>query len=321
MYPLPDDIKRFALLDDMVSSLRAVSGQQSQSQSTELMPLNGGFSRLRLPPPPQAGIELFDYSDTGRNSLGVMSMDGIPLAFQPQLGDNFVYEVVAQDNSTSLYTRGMGVTTAGTVVAKTIEPSFDSYAARTRRVGLRSASTAGSAAGLVGNYASLFRGKNIGEGGFYVQMRFGIAAMTTTPSASRVWFGLSPSVTGPANFDFSSSSAVHSILYGAINGDGNLSLWHNDASGAPTKVDTGLPRPLANDVFDVKFFCKPGGTEIFSSVRNVSTGGYFVHRTADSTDIPGDRTRLSPVIGISNNAATQFVEIDFHQLYMEVPSL
>jgi hypothetical protein len=127
----------------------------------------------------------------------------------------------------------------------------------------------GTAAGLswVGSAQRAFwRGDAAGLGGFWFAARVGYDADNDT-EALRRFAGV---LQNPASVSQFNTAFVNCAGFSHEDtGESNWMFRHNDGSGSPTAVDTGLAH-AGNKVYDMRIFCPPNGSTIYWWIQEVN---------------------------------------------------
>jgi hypothetical protein len=214
------------------------------------------------------------------------------LSTTDDLIDNRISEVFRgftfNNNSTTVVTDG-GLTASPT--ASTLAQSVASTNFASKQVRLRyyaSAISTGRYTGLRGSSLLWFIG-----GGFKFVCDFNISD-TAFGSACQQFYGLAGQTTD-LNYGGVSQTLVNTLTniigVGSENGDANLQVFYNDASGIATKIDLGSSFPSNRDasnimttVYSVILYNAPGSSSVIYRVINNETGA--VARGTIATNLP-----------------------------------
>lgn len=264
-------------------------------------------------------IRLFGRDVGGRLLPAFVGPSGLDSILQPSVARNMVAWVRPYGNATTLTSNGMTLTPTGTTTAASVAVTNRYLAMKRLEYRATTASTI-AIAGFRYNQAQLFRGSGVGDGGFFVIIRFGPATGVT--SEKRCFVGLAAATGAPTAVNPSSQTNIIGVGYDSA--DTQWQVMHNDGAGAATKIDLGVsfPKPLVDlaSVFELAMFCAPGDTEdVYVQLTDLVTGVAAVETV--STDLPAKTTLLAPrgwaasdgvtssVVGIAMMGV--YVETDF----------
>lgn len=268
------------------------------------------------PAAPAAGkVRMFGRTIAGRAIPAFEGPSGLSSALQPFFGRNKIgmWSPMGNANVTTGMYFGIAVpSTVGTITARNVATTnlFTSM----RRMGMVSATTAGSRAVAYINGAQFWRGNAAGMGGFLAVFRFGCSDAATVAGKSFVGFSAASSVGSSTE----TSLALNVVGVGTDSTDANLQIMHNDGSGVATKIDLGANFPdhtLSADVYELALFCAPNSTQIEYEVTRLNTG----HSASGTitTDLPVSTQLLLPMFMRGNAATALAVGIDVMGLYIE----
>ena len=181
-----------------------------------------------------------------------------------------------------------------------------------RRLGYVSASTAGSSAGTRHGVLqwAVSSAAPLGLWTFTARWMNSDAAAVAN---ARCFVGMAG--TGSALANGNPSALTKIIGVGADTGDANLSIMHNDDSGAATKISlgSGFPANTRNvDAFELVLQCNADAT-ITYTVTNLTTAAVVSGNLAAGTNLPDAYSLLAPVLWRNNGTTALAVGIDVIQ--------
>lgn len=153
-------------------------------------------------------------------------------------------------------------------------------------------------------------------GGFKFSCGFGFhAGMASGGINRRMFVGFQSS--GVAPTDIEPSTVTSCFFFGLDNGDVNIQFMHNDGAGTCTKIDTGLPRPTADqvDFYCVEFLSVAGSSVLNYKIINELNGTMFSGSV--STNLPSNTTALAPRAWLSAGGVASAVAISMNHIYIE----
>jgi hypothetical protein len=197
---------------------------------------------------------------------------------------------------TGLGGRGISLSATGTATAYTVA-NTDRIAAIPAVEALVTTASATAVAGFrISNLA--FRLGQIGGAGWLYMRTLVRNATGGATDTTRGFFGLRGSSSAPT--DVNPSTLTNIVGLGWDTGDANLSIFHNDGSGAASKIPLGVnfPRPLLDrsQAWDFTVL-SDGQGNVYWAVRSLANGA-----TANgviSTDLPAPNARITFVSYIS----------------------
>lgn len=263
--------------------------------------------------PAASRVVVYGESVAGRVLPAFRGAAGAAMPLAAHLGMSRRMEWTAQNGSTSLGAYGGTATTAGTLSARSI--AAGSFFAWCRRVGVVSATFAGSSGEILGNRLSYGLGDAAGAGGFTLVATFGIADAAPVANA-RMFVGFTPATIATTNVN--PSTLVNIIGVGADAGEATLSIMHNDGAGTATKVGLGANFPAdtqRTDVYELVLYAPPQATEVGYRVTRLNTGDSLSGTL--SSNLPAGSTLLSPHVWRNNGATALAVELAFMGLSVE----
>lgn len=232
------------------------------------------------------------------------------LQWTPQGGQHLFARPIIGGTNTTL----CGLTSATATGAATGRVLADTnYGTRRHRIGFLTTASAGTLAGMRVLGSSSVAPIQ-GNTGYRAVFRQVISAV----SASMRWFmGATTGISAPTNVD--PASLTDNIGIGS-NGNANVQLYYNDASGVATQLDLGanFPALTANVAYELILYAAPGGASILWKVRRLDAA--FTATGTISTNLPTAATFLMPNCWCTNNADASVVSIDWMGFDIFVPT-
>lgn len=192
------------------------------------------------------------------------------------------------NNSTTVISEG-GITMSST--ASTLAQTVASTNLSTKQIRLRYYATTVSAGRYTGTRGSALLW--FIHGGFRYVCDFNISD-TTYSAGCQQFYGLGGVTTDLAYGGVAGtlvSTLTNIIGVGSENGDTNLQIFHNDASGTATKIDLGVNFPanrtvgaILTTVYSVELYNEPMSTNVKYKVRNNENGA--IANGTISTNLP-----------------------------------
>ena len=192
------------------------------------------------------------------------------------------------NNSTTVASEG-GITMSST--ASTLAQTVASTNLATKQIRLRYYATTVSAGRYTGTRGSALLWYI--HGGFRYVCDFNISD-TTYSAGCQQFYGLGGVTTDLAYGGVSGtlvSTLTNIIGIGSENGDTNLQIFHNDASGTATKIDLGVNFPsnrtvgaISTTVYSIELYNEPSSTNVKYKVTNAENGA--VANGTISTNLP-----------------------------------
>lgn len=213
---------------------------------------------------------------------------------QPHLGGVGYSLMVPLPGAATINFLGAVNTNLGTASLEVIAAT--NFLTEQPRLKWTSATTANAAAGVhMGTSPRCVYSTTAGRGGGEFTCRFGASQLPTGP---RLWCGFQKAINSSVN---EPSSYFDLALFAKDSGDTNIQLMTNDASGAATKIDTGIAW-AANGWYEASIWFDPGGGRIYALLIRLDTGDIFY--TTTTTDLPTNGSLLIPVCYGSLSATT-----------------
>jgi hypothetical protein len=209
--------------------------------------------------------------------------------FIPKLSALETYRGInINNNSTTVISEG-GVTMSSS--ASTTAQSVASTNFSTKQIRLRYSATVVSGGRYTGTRGSALLW--FIHGGFRFICDFNISD-TSYSAGCQQFYGLAGQTTD-LNYGTASNILVSTLIniigIGSENGDANLSVFHNDATGTATKVDLGVNFPanrtvgaISTTVYSIKLYNECMSTDVKYEVKNNETGS--VASGTVSTNLP-----------------------------------
>ena len=209
--------------------------------------------------------------------------------FIPKLSALETYRGInINNNSTTVVTEG-GITMSSS--ASTTAQTVASTNFATKQIRLRYSATVVSGGRYTGTRGSALLW--FIHGGFRFICDFNISD-TSYSAGCQQFYGLAGQTTDLAYGTVSGTlvSALTNIVgVGSENGDANLSVFHNDATGTATKVDLGVGFPsnrtvgaISTTVYSIQLYNEPMSTDVKYEVKNNETGS--IANGTISTNLP-----------------------------------
>ncbi|WWT39550.1 hypothetical protein [Microcystis phage Mae-JY02] len=256
-------------------------------------------------------LKIFAARRGGRSVLRMVGQNGIDVSIQPALFGNSIALWLPGTGTTAAINFGTSWTAlnSGTGAAQS-HPALGttSDVLSMKRAAFGTGTTATGTSGIRTGVADFWRGNAAGRGGFFFHSRFGVE---TFASDLRIQVGLAASTAVLAG---DPSAFVNCCMVGKDTGDANWQFMHNDASGAATKVNTGIA--INNtDVWDFFMFAPPNGTSIAFEIRNAMTGASFTHEA--TTDLPVSTTFMCARASILSVSGTTAKSLSLNRMYIK----
>jgi hypothetical protein len=206
---------------------------------------------------------------------------------------------------TNLVPFGIGVTYAGSGSAGTSALANDGGGALSARPRCMRSTTA--TAGLIAELYSLGRFLWSVPGFRYVK-DFGFNAQTNW----RMFAGLYNSISALTNVAI--DSLLDCIGVGKLDGNPNMHLFHNDASGACTTIDLGANLPItgANNLYRLTLVMAPAAASCTYLVERLQTA--FSASGTITTNLPSQYTNFGDRLYATNNADANVVSVMFGRM-------
>jgi hypothetical protein len=209
--------------------------------------------------------------------------------FIPNFSPHEIYRGITINNNTTTVVAEGGVTMSITGAALAQSVASTSFA--TKQVRLRYYASTVSGGRYTGNRGSALLWYI--EGGFRYVCDFNIAD-TAYAAGCQQFYGLGGQ-TGDLGYGGVSGTLVNVLTniigVGSENGDANLQVFHNDASGTATKVDLGVGFPAnrtagaaSTTVYSIQIYNEPMSTDVKYEVINKETGA--IAQGTISTNLP-----------------------------------
>ena len=210
-------------------------------------------------------------------------------SFIPELKAQETYRgILINNNSTTVVSEG-GVTMSSS--ASTLAQSVASTNFSTKQVRLRYYATTVSAGRYTGTRGSALLW--FIHGGFRYICDFNISD-TAYSAGCQQFYGLAGQTTDLAYGGVSGtlvSTLTNIIGVGSENGDTNLQVFHNDATGTATKIDLGINFPanrtagaISTTVYSITLYNAPASNDVLYRVVNNETGA--IAEGTISTNLP-----------------------------------
>jgi hypothetical protein len=267
--------------------------------------------------PPADTVGIFGRRIANRMLPAFVGPSGLDSALQALIARNKVGIWVPPGNATTVPgVFGLAAMSAvGTATARNVATT--NLFARLRRLGYVSAATAGSLGGARQGALQYTTGDGAGLGGFFMVVRFGVAAFT---SDMRMFVGMRPITSAPTNAE--PSGFVNSVGVGCGAADSNLSIFYGGTSAqTPIALGANFPAKTANtDVYEMALFSPPTSTgTIHYEVTRLNTGDVATGTlSGGAAVVPDSSVLLAALIAwVSNNATASAVGLDIASFYIE----
>jgi hypothetical protein len=210
-------------------------------------------------------------------------------SFIPNLTGSETYRGININNNTTTVVVDGGVTMSSS--ASTTSQSAASTNFATKQIRLRYSATVVSGGRYTGTRATTLLW--FIHGGFRFICDFNISD-TAYSAGCQQFYGLAGQ-TADLNYGGVSGTLVSTLIniigIGSENGDANLSVFHNDATGTATKVDLGVNFPanrtvgaISTTVYSIQLYNEPMSTDVKYEVKNNETGS--IASGTISTNLP-----------------------------------
>jgi hypothetical protein len=145
------------------------------------------------------------------------------------------------------------------------------FSSTLRRTDISTGAVAGQGAGIRGAAAAYWVGSRKGEGGWFQQTRFIVAATAAFGAITntRLFCGMTTGTAAPPN---ANPSTIWNSFGISVNTTQSNYFFLAVTGTAPTQVDTGIPI-LAGDVMDCRTYCPPSGSTIYMSCQKLNPSG------------------------------------------------
>ena len=209
--------------------------------------------------------------------------------FIPNFSPHEIYRGITINNNTTTVIAEGGVTMSITGAALAQSVASTSFA--TKQVRLRYYASTVSGGRYTGNRGSALLWYI--QGGFRYVCDFNIAD-TSYSAGCQQFYGLAGQ-TGDLGYGGVSGTLVNVLTniigVGSENGDANLQVFHNDATGTATKVDLGVDFPAnrtagaaSTTVYSIQIYNEPMSADVKYEVINKETGA--IAQGTISTNLP-----------------------------------
>jgi hypothetical protein len=249
----------------------------------------GGDARLTQHRRMIAGDANVIVTDAG--ALGDITVDARPVAI---MGSRFV-----RVGMPASFTSWVGSTSAAQPWSGSVTMTFSqTQMGQMPRVGTGTGNVANALdfdSGVDNSGLQMWRGTS-GYGGFYNRIIFGVELAGSPDMQFAV--GLRNNIVSPVAGDVV-SDFVDVVMVGCDAGEASMSIMHNDAAGACTKVPlgSGFPSRTTGEIYVFDIWCDPSDTTMSYKIRRVSTGSVT---GAISSELPTDTTFLTPFCFVDN---------------------
>lgn len=275
--------------------------------------LNIGSNGAIAPPTPAANsLNFFSDFKASRMMPTVIGATGWIMPFQPHLGHNSMYWVMARPTATTIDLFRM--TTANTLATVARTPAIGNLFLSQTRLGISSNTTAGTSAGLRNSVGlPWWRGNAADQGGFYAVTQFGISIVA---AQGRAFVGFKDSTTGLANANPSAQTNI--IGFGFDSAQKTLRAISANSTVANTiDLGTGFAVDVGNtNWFECIIYARPNGDTVSYQVTNL-TDGNTVFGDYNQTNLPSNTTFLTWQFWVNNGSTAAAQALDFKGVTIE----
>jgi hypothetical protein len=257
------------------------------------------------PAPPAAdNVTLFGKRLAGRMMPAFIGPSGLDSILQPLIARNKVGWANPPGNSNALQTLGLVISATGTATAANIATTNIHTAMRR----LEYAATTAATTAVAGWRATALQ-YHIGSpssiyGGFFLVCRFARSRGVAANATLRAFTGLSSET---ANLTDVNPTAYANVLgVGCDSTDTNYQIMHRAGTSAATKIDTGIPKAVADtsEMYELAMFTSPNDTAVHVRFTQLSDNTTFEHTI--TTNKPAD-TQLLALRGMYSVGGTSSV--------------
>jgi len=244
---------------------------------------------------------------------------GLDSALQPLVARNKIAWANPVGNANTLQVMGITLAATGTATAANVATTNIHTAMRRLEYAVTTAAT-GAVAGFRTTTLQYHRGAAATPyGGFFAVCRFGRSRGAAANGTLRGWCGFGSITSAPTDVD-PSTTRTNAIGVCCDAADTNWHIVHRAGTATATKVDTGIPKVVADtsEMYELAAFTSPQDPDVHIVFTRLSDGVSFAVDT--SANIPAETQLLafsgyhsvggtSSVIGIS--LASLYIETDY----------
>lgn len=274
-----------------------------------------------IPPAVAGQMKMYAKAVAGRILPYFVGPAGVDSPIQPLLARNKVGYWCPPGNASTVpgvlgYTAH---TRAGTVTTRNVDTT--NMFTRMRRLGQKTATTAGSVASLRVPVAQVTLGNSATNlGGFFKVSRWGISDDVFI-SGCKGFVGVSADIAAPTNVEPSTLVNVIGVGYGSS--DNNLFLYYGGTTAqTPINLGSNFPVNTTNvDVYELALFAPPSSSDVYYEVTRINTGHVaagLISNTVPGVTLPSSNLLLSYMVAWrSNGTSTLAAGIDLMSDYIE----
>lgn len=245
-------------------------------------------------PPATDNLTIFAKKIAGRMMPAFIGPSGLDSILQPILARNKIGWVNPSGNNTTVAQVGINITIFGTTTAAAVGTDNIHVAMRRVEVAVTTAATSAVAGwrstnGLpyhIGSPSNIF-------GGFFYVARFGRSRGAAANATLRGFTGMSSALANPTDAN-PSTAEPNALGVGCDHTDINYQIIHRNGSGAATKIDTGIPKAVADtsEMYELAMFTSPTDSVVHVRFERLSDNTIFEHTI--TTNKPADTQLLAP---------------------------
>lgn len=271
--------------------------------------------------PASGNLGIFGRTIAGKGYLAQIGPSGLDTALQPLLARNKIGYWCPPGSATTVPgVFGIAApTTTGTATAR--NAATTSLAARMRRLGYVSSTTAGSLAYQYWTAGQFSAGSGSSDGsGFLFVARF-VPSDAAAVTGARFYCGIGSNVSAPTNVE--PNTLTNHIGIAQLSTDATQFYLVYGGSAAQTAIalgtTLGAPNTLGTVAWEIAIFAPPNTANSFSvEITNLTTGAKYSNTlTGAATVVPQSTTLLAPRVWKTNNATALAVGYDLCSLYVE----
>jgi len=281
---------------------------------------NPVLSQEASPPASDAGtVRLFARSEGERLFPAYVDPRGRFSSLQPLIARRRVAWANPVGNSTTLHVMGVTLTATGTATAASVATTNIHTVMRRLEYAVTTASTTAVAGYRSGANVFHIGGSGAPHGGFFLVLRFGPSRGQAANATRRGFVGLTSNTAAPTDADPSAGTTwANMVGVGHDAADTNWQIMHRNATGAVTKVDTGITKSYNDftEMFELVVFAAPAETPFVSiQFTRLSDGTTFARNV--TTNLPAPTTLLGFQAYNSVGGTNSVIGIALASLYIE----
>lgn len=276
------------------------------------------FPNVAAPAAPAAdNVALFGRRVGGRMLPAFIGPSGLDSALQPLLARNKIAWANPNGNSTTIGQMGIALSAVGTATAANVAAGAGIHQAMRRLEYAVTTAATSAVAGWRNTVAQNFRGgPSTPFGGFFFVCRFGRSRGAAANATLRGFTGLGSVTSAPSDAE-PSTQQTNAIGVGCDAGDTNYQIMHRNGSAAATKIDTGIPKAVADntEMYELAMFSPPTSGDVHVRFERLSDGTVF--EATLTTNLPAEATLLSPKGYYSVGGTSSVIGYALASLYIE----